>query len=62
MQPNEDKPKNEVNMDERHFAVPLDVQLDLAENRKMLAEFRYELMIRRGRGWDVCIHENEQNA
>ena len=34
-------------------AVPVDVQIELARNRLSLAEFQYEMSVRKGHAWDV---------
>ena len=33
-------------------SVPVEVQIELAENRRLLAEARYELSVRRGQCWN----------
>jgi len=50
--------------DTTRVAVPVDVQILLAESRRILAETRYELNVRRGRGWVVpdSIFETEKDA
>ena len=39
-------------------AVPVDLQIELAENRRSLAEFRYEMNVRMGSAWNVREHGN----
>ena len=46
-----DVPGVELRTGRRRIAVPVDVQVHLAENRRALAEARYELSVRRGRSW-----------
>ena len=48
---NEPERDPDLNLEERRIAVPVDVQVHLAENRRALAEARYELSVRRGRSW-----------
>ena len=55
---------NDPPVKEQRITVPVDVQINLAENRRLMAETRYEINIRRGRGWLVHYpeKENEHNA
>lgn len=47
---------------ESHVAVPVDLQIELAENRRSLAEARYEISVRKGRAWGVPKTETEKNT
>ena len=46
---------------ESRLAVPLDVQLEIAEQNKQLAEFRYRTLVRRGRAWQVGTNEEARH-
>lgn len=60
---NEPERDSDLNSDERRVAVPVDVQVHLAESRRALAEVRYELSVRRGLGWNVHLEkQTEHNA
>ena len=37
---------------ESKVALPVDLQIELAENRRSLAQGRYEISVRKGRAWD----------
>ena len=38
---------------EVNVTVPVDLQIKLAKNRRDLAAARYDLSVRKGRGWNV---------
>ena len=38
---------------QQKVAVPVEVQIQLAETRRELAEARYEISVRKGRSWAV---------
>ena len=61
MMANDLKPALDVGLDERRVAVPVEVQVHLAENRRALAEARYDLSVRRGRGWNVPREDNNES-
>lgn len=64
MMPQKNERHKDLQSDARRVAVPVDVQISLAENRRILAETRYELNVQRGRGWVVSesIFKTENNA
>ena len=43
-----------------HTAVPVDLQIKLAKNRRALAEARYDLSVRKGRSWDVHMNKSRK--
>ena len=45
---------------EPNIAIPVELQIELAETRRSLAELRYDLSIRRGRSWDVQPKQSEK--
>ena len=47
------RPEKDIEIQEPNVAVPVELQIELAENRKKLAATRYELNVRKGRSWDV---------
>ncbi len=58
---NEPEQDPDLNSDEFRVAVPVDVQVHLAEIRRELAEVRYELSVRRGSAWDVSPKKTDLN-
>ena len=47
---------------ESGIAVPVDLQVELAMNRRSLAEARYEISVRKGAAWDVPGKDPEKIA
>ena len=47
---------------ENKVALPVDLQIELAENRRSLAEARYEISVRKGRAWGIPKTETENNT
>ncbi len=43
-------------------AVPIDLQVELAENRRSLAETRYQISVRKGSAWDVPDSQSDKFA
>ena len=43
-----------------NVAVPVDLQIQLAKNRRDLAAARYDLSVRKGRSWNVPPNKGER--
>ena len=53
----ENPKQQEHGENESRIAVPVDLQIELAENRRSLAKARYEISVRKGSAWDT--HTNK---
>ena len=47
------KADSKTKVHEVNVAVPVDLQIKLAKNRRELAAARYDLSVRKGRSWNV---------
>lgn len=54
------KREKDAKIQEHNVAVPVELQIELAENRRRLTEARYELSVRRGRSWNVPRNKTEK--
>ena len=45
--------QNNQNQVSNRFTIPVEVQIKLAEARRQIAVNRYQILVRRGKGWGV---------
>ena len=53
--------QNNQNQVSNRFAIPVEVQIKLAEARRQIAVNRYQTLVRRGKGWGVGSDPRSQS-
>ena len=59
--PKRTETEKDTEIQEPNVAVPVELQIELAESRQRLAATRYELSVRKGRSWIVYRNRTEKN-